>query len=258
MPRHIFTLWGIVNFIVLLRRSLYASTYLSKHGYFTNEYTPHWLANLDPQQCGIILSLALVCCLFPRHRVSLIGLFIFNYGWITRVYPAMTGADLILRVMSPLMFLASFKVMEKYAWFLMKVQVSMIYFFVNLSRWGDEYWMSGLFMQYFLDSMYATWPIQISAPLSRILTYATTAVEIFIMIFMWFKYTRRVAFTAGIMLFGGMFVFTNIFTFPVVMVFFCHSLFFNADEIYTVCIRRERLWQSCVSLKETLTRRSTN
>ena len=228
-------LWVLVNLYLFGLDIANLNTIYSPDSYF---HHPNELLNTD----FFIFQLMIVFlagCFYQLVEkevkpVSLMVIFVWHFFSFWWRYPAISGAFLLVRVLSFLFMLYPF--IPKHAMFLMRFQISVVYFFTLYNRVGDPYWMDGSFIGYWAQSMYSRWEFDLPHWLSYTMTHLTTVTELFIGIGLWFQATRAAAFWAGVILFGGLVIFSRIIDFPIMMIF-CHMLYFDANSI-SLWIRR--------------------
>jgi len=226
--------WGLVNLYLIFlqfpfRYELYADT-----GYFFSKW-----AIFEPTKISVDIFFFLwiwysAVLLYHKKLVSLVALWICNWLAMRHAFPAVSGADQLIRCLAPFFVFHEFLRIRIVSILLIKIQITLVYFFALTNRHGNTEWVDGSFMWSFLDSLYARWPVEIgSMALSGVLTYGLLCSEICIMIGLWFRHTRWIAFSLGLLLFIPMLIFTRITDFPWVMIF-CNGLFFDNSEVSLV------------------------
>lgn len=173
-------------------------------------------------------------------RYAILWLYLFHLSYINLAFPAISGWDAILTIYLFILLISPLKgpwsldaILRRVIWkedppmevaayglYLMRYQLVIIYLSTAILKSYDLFWQNGEFYSYFMLSIYSRYPTAQYADwmwLSKIMTWATLAIEFIVPVLLFFKRWKWLAFILGFGLHIGILVSSNLTLFSLAM-----------------------------------------
>lgn len=199
---------------------------------------------------ALIAAILLICGI--ANRICAIALFYWHYSLAFDLFPAISGYDMIIKVMGFILMVsplgnewniqrvigakksrtASHSKVPVYGLYLLRWQLFVIYLVTVWLKTPDQYWRNGQFLSYFMMSLYSKTPLPVFAhmeAISVVFSFGTLLVECSIPFLLCLRRWRFVGLLLGLGLHIGIGFTTNLQLFSLAILVMYPAFFDSKD-----------------------------